>query len=80
MKIPAAMARSANTGLSPLKAGISVTKPQRMSKIASKNMPMFFVNLLKNYSFLYKVTVNRMTALIQPPKPTGLSPFQNQTP
>jgi hypothetical protein len=45
MKIPAAMARIARTGLKLLRAGISANRPQAMSQIASKSMPMFFVNL-----------------------------------
>jgi hypothetical protein len=46
MKIPAAMARTARTRPRPLRAGISVTKPQAMSQMASKSMPIFLVNLL----------------------------------
>jgi hypothetical protein len=46
MKIPAAMARIGRTRLRPLRAGISVVKPQAIRKIASKSMPMFLVNFL----------------------------------
>jgi len=45
MKIPAAMARIARTRPRPLRAGISETRPQAMSQMASKSMPMFLFNL-----------------------------------
>jgi hypothetical protein len=46
MKIPVIMARIARTRSKPFKAGIRVINPQAIRQMASKNMPIFFVNLL----------------------------------
>jgi hypothetical protein len=46
MKIPAAMARIGSNWPRPLRTGIKVIRPQAMSQIASKSMPIFLVNLL----------------------------------
>jgi hypothetical protein len=53
MNTPAAIARIARTGLRPFRAGISVNKPQAISQMASKSMPMFFVNLFMEVILLY---------------------------
>jgi hypothetical protein len=47
MKIPAAIARIAKIGARPLSDGTSPTKPQRIRKIASNNIPIFLVNLME---------------------------------
>jgi len=48
MKTPAAMARIAKITPRPARAGINAARPERMSQMASKSMPMFFVNLFKH--------------------------------
>jgi hypothetical protein len=60
MKIPAAMARNGRTTPRTLRAGISVTKPQRMSQMANKSIPIFLVNLLMEViSFLHDLCKGR---------------------
>jgi hypothetical protein len=63
MKIPAAMARIAKTGYRPLIAGIRSNRPQAISQMASKNMPIFLLNLnllMKVILSLYYLVINEL--------------------
>jgi hypothetical protein len=54
MKMPAAMASNPIIMPSPVKLKLNnAISPVKKSQIASKSMPMFFVNLLMNVSSLY---------------------------
>jgi hypothetical protein len=56
--MPAAIARMPIIISSPLKLKLNnAISPVRMSQMASKSKPMFFVNLFMKNSFLYEVVI-----------------------